>query len=80
MRLEFLTPAQLIRITKRRKPKAQLKVLRARKYAVDIDGDGRPLVLRAHVEAKFGIAASGEPRRKATKPDWSYLDAKKKTR
>jgi hypothetical protein len=75
--LEFLTPAELYTLTKRRKYKSQIKKLRALGYVARLDGDGHPLVLRAHVEAKFGITQSSE--REKAAPNWDALDAKNTT-
>lgn len=77
MSLEFLTPEEIYRITKRRRWTAQLKVLRSLGYAARPDGDGAPLVLRSHVEAKFGQPSEGKRRR--TQPDFSSLRAEKAT-
>lgn len=73
MALEWLTQDEIYRITRRRRYSAQLKRLRELGFTARPDGDGRPLVLRAHVEAKFGITKTEA--RHGSGPDWSYLDA-----
>lgn len=74
MKLEFLDDDELYRITRRKRYKAQMKILRALRYVARPDGNGRPLVLRSHVEAKFGIDSPSE---KKTGPNWESMDATK---
>lgn len=65
----FLDPAQLVRLTGRKKQDAQKRVLKAKGYRFGEDDDGRPLVLTADVERKIsGKATSADP---APKPDYS---------
>lgn len=76
MSLDFLSQDEVFGITKRRRWTAQLRVLRELGFTARPDGDGRPLVLRSHVEAKFGIHHEHRAR-KFSEPDWTYLDATK---
>ena len=68
----FLTPAELAELTGYKLPGAQVRALRAMGIEHRIRPDGRPIVLRAHVEAMLGA-----PERPvvAAEPDWSSLNA-----
>jgi hypothetical protein len=65
----YLSPAEIRRLTGRQKAKAQCRVLDARKIRYTRDGDGWPIVARAHVEKRLtGEAKAPEP---ANEPDFS---------
>lgn len=71
--IDRLTPAEVYALTKRKRHKAQMAVLRAQGIDFRQDGNGAPVVLRSTVRAILG----GE-RRETTRdaePDWSSLDA-----
>lgn len=75
MSLDFLTPAEIRKVTGKVKKSAQMRALRQLGYTARPDANGEPLVLRAHAEAKFGHPGSPK-KRKRTAPDWSHIDAK----
>lgn len=74
----FLTADELRDLTGRERPSAQIKWLRANGFDVMVRADGLPRVLRAMVEARMG-APSRLTDHSPAKPDWSSLDAKRKT-
>lgn len=49
----YLTRAEIRRLTGRQKAKAQCAVLRKRRIRFTEDGDGWPVVARAHVEKRL---------------------------
>jgi len=74
----FLTADELRDLTGRARPGAQIKWLRANGFDVVVRADGLPRVLRAAVEARMGAPIRPtEP--SPVKPDWSSLDATRKT-
>ena len=64
----FLTPDELVELTHRQRPAAQIRALRAMGVEHRVRPDGKPVVLRAHIEALLGAA---KPRRPRVEPDWS---------
>lgn len=54
----FLTTDQLRELTGCARIAQQIEWLRSHRYAFDLDAKGRPVVLRAHVEARLGGAAN----------------------
>jgi len=71
--LDRLTPAEVYSLTKRKRHKAQMAVLRSQGIDFRLDGDGAPVVLRSTVEAILGAGKSSEkgPRLEL---DWSAVD------
>jgi len=51
----YLTEAEIQRLTGRRYPKVQAKVLAENGWTISLDADGRPLVLRAAHDARMGM-------------------------
>lgn len=64
----FLTPEELVELTHRQRPAAQIRALRAMGIEHRVRPDGKPVVLRAHVEALLGAA---KPPKRRGDPDWS---------
>ncbi len=56
-----LTPVEVIAVTGRIKPSAQLRWFQQMGFVVLLRADGKPLVSRAHFEAKMGGAAGSKP-------------------
>lgn len=54
----FLNADQLRELTGCARVAQQVAWLREHRYAFDLDAKGRPVVLRAHVEARLGGAAN----------------------
>jgi hypothetical protein len=50
----FLTPAEMTELTGYQKASAQIRWLRERSYAFDINGQGRPVVLRDSLFSRLG--------------------------
>lgn len=69
----LLTDEQIAELTRRRRPHAQLKMLRFMGIEHKLRADGSIAVLRSHVESIMGGEA--KPAAKETEPDWSALDA-----
>lgn len=57
----YLTEAELERLTGRKYPKVQAKVLAAGGWPFELAGDGRVLILRAYHDQRLGL---GKPARK----------------
>jgi len=76
-----LTPEELIDLTHRTRPKAQLRALRAMGIEARQRPDGSVAVLRTAVEASMGGATPNRNTIRKTEPDWEALDAliKKRT-
>ena len=70
----FLSADELRKLTGRMKHSAQLCWLRTNGFVALQDADGRPLVLRAAVEARMG-APIGAHDHHQQEPNWSALDA-----
>ena len=66
----FLNDADIEQLTGRKRPADQLAWLRARGYRHDVNGQGRPVVARAEVEAKL---VSGVAHQRRDEPNWSAL-------
>lgn len=64
----FLTPDELAELTHKQRPAAQIRALRAMGVEHRVRPDGKPVVLRAHVEALLGAGKTPRPR---AEPDWS---------
>lgn len=74
----FLTGNELLELTGRSRPSAQIRWLRQNGFEVLQRADGRPLVLRSAIAARMGIAS--EMRRHVlSEPNWSALDATQTT-
>ncbi|MHB1529908.1 MAG: DUF4224 domain-containing protein [Acidiferrobacteraceae bacterium] len=73
----FLTATELQELTGRKRWNAQLRWLNMNGVPALVRADGRPMVLRATVEARMGLIAASGPT-KAVEPNWSAL-AKTKT-
>jgi hypothetical protein len=67
-----LTPVELIAVTGRIKPSAQLRWLQQMGFVVLLRADGKPLVSRAHFEAKMGGAVTGS-KPQASTPNFGAL-------
>ena len=50
----FLAPEEIFELTKRKKPSAQMRRLRAMGVDFKTDGDGKPLVLKSVIERWAG--------------------------
>lgn len=61
-----LTDAELIELTGRKYAKCQIAVLTERKWKFEIDGNGKPKVLRSYADARQGQPA---PKRKGPRLD-----------
>lgn len=64
----FLTPDEIAALTGKQRPAAQIRALRSMGVDHRVRPDGRPVVLRAHVEALLGAIRPPKPR---GVPDWS---------
>jgi hypothetical protein len=70
----FLTPEELVEMTGRKQMRAQALALTHLGIIHKIRADGKPLVLRAHVEQLLGAGVA--PRAKAEphfEPNWAAL-------
>jgi len=67
----FLTDDDLRTLTGRARPSAQLRWLSANGYRHAVAADGRPVVLRAEVEARL---SSGSKTARRTRPDFTALN------
>lgn len=77
----FLSRAEIGHLTGRMRYGAQIRWLRANGFESLRDADGRPLVLRAVIEARMGAAlpASVHSRGDSGRsPNWNALDAPSK--
>lgn len=68
----FLTDGELIELTGKQKRPAQIRVLRQLCIEHRIRPDGRPMVLRAHVDVLFGAGPQSAKVEEA-EPDWSAM-------
>ena len=68
----FLTQEELEELTGRVRKSAQVEALRTMGIMHTIRPDGRPLVLRSHIEAMMGGAS--DKKEKPVEPNWSALD------
>jgi hypothetical protein len=68
----FLTQADLVQLTGRKRKSDQRRWLIKRGYPFELTADGRPVVLRAAVEARFGVRV-----RAHNTPNWEALDGSK---
>ncbi len=68
----FLTQADLVQLTGRKRKDGQRQWLIRRGYKFELTADGRPVVLRSGVEAKLGFMA-----RPSGTPNWEALDGQK---
>lgn len=68
-RLMFLTPADIERLTGKRRPSAQVRWLRKHGYRLTVNGLGEPIVAVAEANRKLvgGVAAQHE------QPNWNAL-------
>lgn len=69
----FLTREEIEDLTGRARPTAQIRWLRANGFEVLERADGMPIVLRAALMARMGVAARNR-RPILTQPDWSILN------
>ena len=65
----FLTADELRQLTGLKRKGDQARFLRGQGYAVELDANGRPLVLRSAVEARMGAV----PVAKQAEPNWEAL-------
>lgn len=70
----FLTREEIKSLTGRTRPSAQIRWLRGNGIETMQRADGMPLVLRAAIVAKMGVA-SNKRHRGSIEPNWSPLDA-----
>jgi len=70
----FLTPQEIAELTGRVRYSAQINWLRANGFEVIPRADGRPMVLRTHVEVKMGglVNSPAEP---TVEPNWDAINA-----
>lgn len=66
-----LTRDELADLTGYKRASAQRAWLQERAWVFEVDGKGRPKVLRAYAEAKLG--GKPQPKRREWKPDFSDL-------
>jgi len=59
----YLTELEIERLTGRKYAKAQARVLADRKWAFELDGDGKALVLRAYHDQRLGLNRPAKRRR-----------------
>lgn len=72
----FLTDDEIIRLTGKTRWSAQCRELQNRGWVLDVQTSGRPVVSRAHAEAKLGGGwgkIPSEPSHKKWTPDFSRL-------
>jgi len=67
-----LTKTELIEITGREKPSAQIKWLRSKGFTVLLRADGSPLLSRTHFEAMMG-GQHYQSKAQVHEPDFSTL-------
>ena len=70
----FLTKPDLESLTKRKQSAAQARVLRAMGIVFKLRADGSLVVLRAHVEAEFGMKQRAAQVRATFEPNWSAMN------
>ncbi|MDB5797231.1 MAG: hypothetical protein JWP36_1133 [Paucimonas sp.] len=79
----FLGPEEVAQLTGRKTRRKQIDALTAMGFRFKVQPDGRPIVLRAHVEEVLGLKASqpprdprltDEPNRDAFRPDWEAME------
>jgi len=51
----FLTPDEIVTITGYIRPSSQRDWLKRNGWTFEVDGNGRPIVLRAYVETRMGV-------------------------
>ena len=66
----FITATELVDLTGRQTRPAQIEALRAMGIEHRINADGRPVVLRAHLEQVLGAPADRLPKRRAAEPNF----------
>ena len=69
----FLTRQQLRELTGTSHKSKQLEWLADRQYAFELDRNGRPVVLRSHVEQKLGGGSAAPASSAVSEPDWGAL-------
>lgn len=74
----FLTADELAELTGRKRWRAQLRWLHVNGVPALVRADGRPMVLRATVEARMGLTAAARPK-KTIEPNWGALAETKTT-
>ena len=58
----YLTPAEVHTLTGRTYAAHQVKVLAAQQWVFTVDGDGRPLILRAYHDQRLGLKPAPQRR------------------
>lgn len=66
----FLSDGEIRELTGRQRYHAQRKALAAMRIEFRVRPDGRPMVVRGHVEGTIGQSG-----RKTPEPDWGAMDA-----
>lgn len=70
----FLTPEEVISLTKRTRRDAQVKMLRHMGIEHRVRADGSVVILRSHIEKIFGgIVDTAPPQKKRTEPNWAAI-------
>lgn len=59
----YLSEAEIERLSGKKYPKVQAKVLAARGWTLELDGDGKVLILRAYHDQRLGLKMPSNKRR-----------------
>jgi len=68
----FLSDEEVESLTRRKRPRAQIEVLRQRRIPFELDGDGRPVVMECLLKEHIMGVDSKAPT-KTTEPDFSHV-------
>lgn len=74
----FLDEEELVSLTQRKQRTAQAKVLRSMGIVFRIRPDASLAVLRAHIEAEFGMSRKATPTTVHFEPNWGAINGSKK--
>lgn len=69
----FLDDDDLIKLTGKERPSAQIKWLKQHGFIVSINHKGKPVVAAAHVNQKLGVKASDTSAQLTEEPDFSWM-------
>lgn len=70
----FLDEDELVSLTRRKQRAAQAKILRSMGIVFKMRPDASLAVLRAHVEAEFGVAQKAATRVAQFEPNWGAIN------
>ncbi len=70
----FLTPEQLVELTGRRRPSAQVRWLRENHWAYAVNADGHPRVAAAEAARQLETGGSRRSPAPPVEPDFTFFD------